>query len=245
MCVSRPFAIKSGRRPVYLVSNTLMLLACIWLGLASTVSYIPFILGRAFLGIFEAPIESIVPSTISDIFYLHERGEKVDYYGLSVLSGNELGPVISAPIIQHLGMEWAFYIVAIVVAGSLGCMVVGMPETRFGGSRPDVTRMGGDGGEEVGGKGEGVERVEDVRTLDREDQHSGLDPTRRYTYLQKLLPWQGRGDPPVNLLHAFLRPFVITIYPTILWSSIIYGLALSWIRNYGLRRGVDVRSAVR
>lgn len=73
-------------------------------------------LGRAFLGIFEAPIESIAPRTITDIFYLHERGEKVFISGLSVLGGNELGPMFSAFIIQYLGMNWAFYIVAISIA---------------------------------------------------------------------------------------------------------------------------------
>lgn len=96
-----------------------MMIVCIWLGIASTASYTPFIIGRAFLGIFEAPIESIVPSTVTDVFFLHERGEKVSLYGLSVLGGNELGPVLSAFIIQALGMNWAFYIMAIIIAGNL------------------------------------------------------------------------------------------------------------------------------
>lgn len=92
---SRPLAIKFGRRPVYLLSNTLMGIACIWLGIASNVSYTPFIVGRAFLGLFEAPIESIVPSTITDVFFLHNRGARISMYGLSVLGGNELGPLVS------------------------------------------------------------------------------------------------------------------------------------------------------
>ena len=91
----RPLAIKYGRRPVYLLSNILMGVACVWLGLASNASYTPFIIGRAFLGLFEAPIESIVPTTITDMYFLHNRGAKVSFYGLSVLGGNELGPVVS------------------------------------------------------------------------------------------------------------------------------------------------------
>lgn len=70
-------------------------IACVWLGLASNASYTPFIIGRAFLGLFEAPIESIVPTTITDMFFLHDRGQKVSLYGLSVLGGNELGPLVS------------------------------------------------------------------------------------------------------------------------------------------------------
>ncbi|OCL04279.1 MFS general substrate transporter [Glonium stellatum] len=126
-----PFAVQYGRRPVYLLSNFLMGIACIRLGIASTKSYTPFLIGRAFLGVFEAPIESIVPSTITDIFFLHERGEKVSLYGLSVLGGNELGPMLSAFIIQSLGMSWAFYIFAIVIGVNLIAMFLLMPETKF------------------------------------------------------------------------------------------------------------------
>lgn len=57
--------------------------ACIWLALASKANYTLFLVGRAFLGVFEAPIESIVPSTVTDIFFLHDRGAKVSFYGLS------------------------------------------------------------------------------------------------------------------------------------------------------------------
>lgn len=76
-----------------------MVVACVWLGVASKKSYSPFIISRAFLGVFEAPIESIVPSTVTDIFFLHDRGEKISIYGLSVLGGNELGPTFSAFIV--------------------------------------------------------------------------------------------------------------------------------------------------
>ena len=61
-----PFAIKYGRRPVYLFSNFLMAVACLWCGFGAKKSYGTLLAGRAFLGVFEAPIESIVPSTITD-----------------------------------------------------------------------------------------------------------------------------------------------------------------------------------
>jgi MFS family permease len=79
--------------------------ACIWLAIASEKTYLSFIVGRAFLGLFEAPIEALVPSTVTDIFYLHERGEKISIYGLGVLGGNEIGPLVSAFIIQALSMR--------------------------------------------------------------------------------------------------------------------------------------------
>lgn len=84
--------------------------ACIWLAIAAETTYTPFIVGRAFLGLFEAPIEAIVPSTVTDIFYLHERGEKISIYGLGVLGGNEIGPLVNAYIIQTLSMRCTSYL---------------------------------------------------------------------------------------------------------------------------------------
>ncbi|GES65435.1 MFS general substrate transporter [Aspergillus terreus] len=133
-----PMAVKFGRRPVYLASNTLMGIACVWLAIAAQENYPLFVVARVFLGLFEAPIEAIVPSTVADIFYLHERGEKISLYGLSVLGGNELGPLASAYIIQSLSMRWAFFITAMSIGVSLITMFFFMPETMFNGPRPAI-----------------------------------------------------------------------------------------------------------
>lgn len=73
---------------------------------ATQTSFTSFFIGRAFAGFMAGPIESIVPSTVVDIFFLHDRGEKISIYGLSVLGGNEIGPVLSAYIIQGASMKW-------------------------------------------------------------------------------------------------------------------------------------------
>lgn len=202
--------------------------ACIWLAVASTKSYTPFIVGRAFLGAFEAPIESIVPSTITDIFFLHDRGEKVSIYGLSVLGGNELGPMLSAFIIQSLGMNWAFWIVATWILGNLVTMFFFMPETKFIGSRPKIVLADSD--EEIV-KDINPERVEDLGNKEKvvavsENSQEGQQ-IRKRGYIQELKPW-GQNDPSVSLWKTFLRPFVLLAFPTVLWSCLIYGFSLAW-----------------
>lgn len=109
-------------------SAFLMAAACIWLGQASSHSYSNLLVARAFLGAFEAPIESIVPSTVTDIFFLHDRGEKISLYGLAVLAGNELGPLFSALIIQRCGMGWAFWIVGFFIFLNAITISLAMPE---------------------------------------------------------------------------------------------------------------------
>lgn len=211
-CVWMPFAVKYGRRPIYLFSNVLMGIACIWLAIASNKTYLVFIVGRAFLGAFQAPIESIVPSTVTDIFFLHNRGELVAIYGLAVLGGNELGPMFSGLIVQALGMSWAFWIVAIFVFVNAICMVFLMPETKYTGSRPNPFASA-------------------PSTADGEQKEHVLieesSPIPKKTFLEELKFWSS-GDPNVNLRHIFLRPFVLLAYPTVVWSCFVYGLALSW-----------------
>jgi MFS family permease len=219
---NRPFAVKYGRRPVYLLSNLLMGLACVWLGIASNKTYVSLLVGRAFLGIFEAPIESIVPSTITDIFHLHDRGEKVSVYGLSVLGGNELGPMFSAFIIQSLGMGWAFYIIAIIIGGNLATMFFFMPETKFDGPRPSILPVESD--EKV--DKELSDHVENLSNGHVQAKDNTPEVPKR-SYIQSLAIWSP-PDQSVNLLHVFLRPFILLTYPTVVWSCIIYGLALGW-----------------
>jgi MFS family permease len=207
---------------VYLLSNILMGIACVWLGIASTKTYTVLLAGRAFLGIFEAPIESIVPSTITDIFHLHDRGEKVSIYGLSVLGGNELGPMFSAFIIQSKGMSWAFYIIAIIIAANCITMFFFMPETKFNGAgRPSILPA-------EYRKSSGQESSDQIEKPGSSQLEEVPEPTPiKKTYLQSLAFW-GHGDPNVNILHTFLRPFVLLAFPTVLWSCLVYGLALSW-----------------
>lgn len=217
-CVWMPFAVKYGRRPVYLASNLLMGIACIWLAVASNENYTVFIVGRAFLGAFEAPIESIVPSTVTDMFFLHNRGGLVAIYGLAVLGGNELGPMFSGFIVQALGMDWAFWIVAMFIGANLVCMFFFMPETKFTGTRPSVLPPSRSLSE-----GSTTEKEQ----VPGEDEEELSSPAPKKTWMEELQFWN-RGDPDVNLFHVFLRPFVLLAYPTVVWSCFIYGLALSW-----------------
>ncbi|KAL1955936.1 hypothetical protein VTO42DRAFT_7921 [Malbranchea cinnamomea] len=155
-----------------------MLIACVWLGIASTRTYTVFIVGRAFLGAWEAPIEPIVPSTIADMYFLHNRGFLVSLYGLSVLGGNELGPMLSAFIIQALGMNWAFFIVAMFVGVGLVGVIFAMPETKFTGPRPAIVPESA--------------RSSRQTTPDEKQVASGDVQVPRKSYLEELSFWSKR-----------------------------------------------------
>jgi MFS family permease len=219
-------------------------IACVWLGLASDASYAPFVTGRAFLGLFEAPIESIVPTTITDMFFLHDRGEKVSFYGLSILGGNELGPLVcrsttrvfsvpadpcaakfSAIIIQRLGMAWAFYIVSMFICVSCVLMFFLMPETKYRRTQPMASMLQSPKAEEDVDKAS-VQRIEDAHMGKRQPE-SEATVTPKRSFLEELSLWP-KPDLDVSFRKVFLRPFVLLAYPTVLWACLVYGLSLGW-----------------
>ena len=105
-----------------------------------------------------------------------------------------------------------------------------MPETKFTGLRPSImppARYHGLDKHEIH-----VEKVERAEGFEESSAvvSGGLNQERPFhkdSYLRSLALWS-KGDPEVNLLRAFLRPFVLLGYPTVLWSCCIYGLSLSW-----------------
>lgn len=67
-----PVAIKYGRRPVYIICFTLLTVCCIWSGFAK--SFGSELAARLLLGIAAGAPELVAPLTLTDIFFLHQRG---------------------------------------------------------------------------------------------------------------------------------------------------------------------------
>lgn len=67
-----PLIVKYGRRPVYIISFICYTITAIWAGVSK--SYGSELASRIFMGFFAGAGECVAPLTISDIFFLHERG---------------------------------------------------------------------------------------------------------------------------------------------------------------------------
>lgn len=48
------------------------------------------------------------------------------------------------------------------------------------------------------------------------------------SYVQSLKPWNGRLAKD-KWLHVMIRPFILLAYPAVLWSSMVYALAVGWL----------------
>ncbi len=71
--VIMPLIIKYGRRPVYVATYTLYLVLTIWATVAT--SYNSELASRILQGFFATSGDCVAPLTLTDIFFLHERGE--------------------------------------------------------------------------------------------------------------------------------------------------------------------------
>ena len=68
----QPLINKYGRRPMYIISFTGYLFTAIWSGLST--GYTSELIARILLGFFSGAGECLGPATITDVFFLHERG---------------------------------------------------------------------------------------------------------------------------------------------------------------------------
>src|SRR5271155_3164005 len=78
-----PFINKFGRRPAYVISFACYTACSIWAGVAKT--YGSELGARIVLGFMAGSGECLAPLTISDIWFLHERGSVMAYVPLSSL----------------------------------------------------------------------------------------------------------------------------------------------------------------
>lgn len=67
-----PLIVKFGRRPIYVISFVLYTACAAWAGGAT--SYGSELAARILMGAGAGASETLAPLTISDIFFLHERG---------------------------------------------------------------------------------------------------------------------------------------------------------------------------
>jgi MFS family permease len=105
--IASPTAILYGKRPVYLFSAIIFILASVWCALSP--NFTSLVLARIFQGISVSPVECLPSATIAEIFFLHERAFRIGIYTLLLLGGKNLVPLVSAAVIQRLDWRWVFW----------------------------------------------------------------------------------------------------------------------------------------
>ena len=99
-----PFALKYGRRPVYIISTAVDMATAIWQ--AKMVTTGDLFGANILSGLAGAISETICQMTIADMFFVHQRGTANGVYVTTVNAGAFLGPVAAGYSAGSQGWRW-------------------------------------------------------------------------------------------------------------------------------------------
>jgi MFS family permease len=136
-----------GRRPIYLISMLIGIVATAGTGAART--WTELLIARVFSGIGVGSAMALGVATVNDIFFLHEvsprspstdqacpltalqRGTKMGIWTVFLTNGPHVAPVIGGYLAQSAGVRWCYYLPAIINGVTFIIMLFGFPETLF------------------------------------------------------------------------------------------------------------------
>src|SRR3978361_1362051 len=99
---------KFGRQRVLMVAVAGFVVASVLCGMAQ--SWPQIVAFRLLQGFFGAALVPIAQSILLDIYTPEERGSAMALFGVSVMVGPVLGPVIGGWLTDHISWRWVFYI---------------------------------------------------------------------------------------------------------------------------------------
>lgn len=124
-----PFALKFGRRPLYLFSTVLQFGLSIWSAKMQSVADLMLI--NVLQCFFGSLAEVIVQMTIADVFFVHERGRMNAIYAWVWLLASYMGSFISGFVAKGQGWRWVWWWNVIFFGVSIFIVGLAYEETKF------------------------------------------------------------------------------------------------------------------
>ncbi|KAF4460546.1 serine threonine kinase 16 [Fusarium albosuccineum] len=124
-----PFALKFGRRPLYLISTILQCLIAVWS--AKQTTYTELMLINAFQCGVGSLAEVMVQMTIADVFFIHQRGRLNSVYVWLWKLASPLGSLIAGYVALDRGWRWVWWGNAIFIGAFAFVVAFLYEETKF------------------------------------------------------------------------------------------------------------------
>merc|ERR1711939_307842 len=127
--IFQPLALNFGRRPVLIFSLLGTALMVLWSAYiqSSGVWY----LNRILMGIFFAPVETLVEIVVTDLSFTHERGFHMAIYQWTLWNGALLAPIPAGYIAENHGWRWIQWTGAILGLSVTFLMIFFFEETMY------------------------------------------------------------------------------------------------------------------
>ncbi|KAL2004466.1 hypothetical protein VTN00DRAFT_3495 [Thermoascus crustaceus] len=192
-----------GKRPVFVISVVILLLTNIW-GYFS-MNFVSLSAMRIVQGLASAPMETLVTSTVSDIFFVHERGQKLAIWGVMITSGVLLGQVIAGYIIESLGFLATFGVTVIIFRILAPAIFFLVPETAY------------------------IKREKDSWEEDEKNIEAKLEVDEpKRPYKSELRVFNGRISDE-SFWKQVIKPLPLICFPGVVFSTFVYGSFMTWL----------------
>ncbi|KAJ5747043.1 serine/threonine kinase 16 [Penicillium nucicola] len=132
-----PFALKFGRRPLYLFSTIAQFAVSIWSAKMQTVA--DLMLVNIFQCLFGSLAEVIVQMTIADVFFVHQRGRMNAFYVWTWLLTSSMGVLVAGFVAQGQGWRWIWWWNVIILGITILLVGFGYEETKYCPTEPVLT----------------------------------------------------------------------------------------------------------
>ncbi|PSN63239.1 MFS general substrate transporter [Corynespora cassiicola Philippines] len=213
-----PLANYFGKRPVFVFASLLLCLCYIWGAVAA--SFESLLWSNIIAAFAGSSTEALGAAIVNDLYFLHERGQKMGIYMNAIAGGNTLGPLICGFVVEGLGWRWHKWIAVIFTGVNFVAVLLFVPETRY--DRDTVITEQSDPTSDSEGELEKVASAEVTPIRTTPEENAPQLPKK--TFVQDLSLWS--GTPPTNLAKMFIRPFPMIVYPSVVYSFLCYSISL-------------------
>ncbi|TVY93179.1 putative MFS-type transporter [Lachnellula willkommii] len=227
--LSNSLAVKFGKRPVYLTACILLVAGNFW-GAAST-SLSSLTGSRALTGLGVGPWEALIPASIADVWFVHQRGFRIALFNLGIFGGINLNSPIAGTIIQNYGWRVCSYAMAGAFVLQTILVFFFMPETAY--HRPEILNLDTASRDNLPDAAQELkeEKAEHVEMTPGNGNTNGSIVGQSKKILpspKEMLPWSGYSH-EVNLFWITLRPFRLVTSVAIVYGIVIFTTAISWL----------------
>ncbi|KAI5779488.1 MFS transporter-like protein [Geopyxis carbonaria] len=230
-----------GKRHIYVLGTILLIVSSVWAGQAK--SYKSLLWARIIQGVAVAPFESLVNTSIADLYCVHQRGIRMAFSNFSLYGGAFLTPVIVGKMTFDMhSWRWCFHFVAIFTAILLPFVIMFVPETAY--RRNDTTDLAyTEDGQ--------ASRNSDASTghcpipIELETRGTNTSPSnskgdiamegryQKVSWMQSMALFNGRKTDE-TLWKLAVRPLPLLMQPAILWGMITQGALIGWTVMIGV-----------
>ncbi|KAL4965432.1 MFS general substrate transporter [Aspergillus stella-maris] len=216
-----PFAIKYGRRSVYIVSTAVQFASGIWNARVNSTGELLAV--NVLSGLAGAVSEAIVQMTIVDLFFVHQRASANAVYNVMVNAGAYLAPVAAGYCASAQGWRWIWWWTAIMLGINLILFLFFYEESKY---IPTLIAQEGEDTQVLA-----TIASKTVKKSDIEGEYMRTDPDSSASYRKKSyrerMAFITKTDN--SLLDNIKRPLVVLVsFPAVTFTAFVWGCFLSW-----------------